>query len=241
VRPEDYARLETNDVRVLWFDARRALVGPETSSVHTQFYLSDATELSRALAKFGPPCAPTATSSGHPICLWSENPRPALAARAATLAPYAPVWHLPAASFAPGDPDDHGQRLVYPVPFGETLELAAYEALPGEPLTLLTYWRVRAPATAQQAAPALKLFLHLLDAGGALVAGEDRLDVWHDNWQTGDLFVQLHEVTLPADAAPGRYQVELGVYDPETMQRLPVLREGAMIADRVLLAPVQAD
>ena len=105
---------------------------------------------------------------------------------------------------------------------------------PGETLTLVTYWRVRAPAPAP-----LKLFLHLLDAQSGYAAGEDRLDVWYDNWQPGDLFAQVHEVSLPAETPPGRYQLEIGAYDPATMQRLPVIREGATIADRVLLAPVE--
>jgi hypothetical protein len=126
------------------------------------------------------------------------------------------------------------------------MELLAYETWPeetggldrrmhpGERLILVTYWRVREPANAP-----LKLFVHVLDQGGDYMAGEDRLDVWFDNWQTGDVFAQVHELTLPADTMPGRYQLELGAYDPETMQRLLVERAGATIADRVLLAPVQ--
>jgi hypothetical protein len=246
VRPEDYAQLGTNDVRVLWFDARRAWIapGPEVMTAHT--YLSEETRLHSALIALGlggeGACAPSVTRAGHPFCIWAENPHPALAARARRLSGDAPAWHLPAASFAPGDPRDHGQRLAYPVRLGDPFELLAYEAQPkgrlrpNETLTLITYWRVRAPA----AAP-LRLFLHLLDAEGTYVAGEDRLDVWHDNWSAGDLFLQVHEVSLPANAAPGRYQVELGAYDPETMGRLPLKREGLTIADRVLLAPIQVE
>jgi hypothetical protein len=241
VRPEDYARLGTNDVRVLWFDARRALARPESGFAPAQLYLSDETPLHPALAELGPgpngPCEPSTTRSGRSFCLWADPPRPAWTARAQAAATEAPVWHLPAVRFTPGDPEDHGQRLSYPVRLGGgdgALDLLAYEVLPGEPLTLLTYWRARGPAPAP-----LKLFLHLLDAEGAYVAGEDRLDVWHDNWAAGDLFVQVHEVRLPADAAPGRYQVELGAYETETMQRLPIVRDGAAIADRVLLSPVE--
>ena len=242
VRSEDYARLGTNDVRVLWFDARRAVVSPAATTAYLA--MSGETALHPALAKFGQVCEPGTTSAGQPLCLWTESPRPALAARAAVLARDLPAWVLRAASFAPGDPQDHGQRLAYPVQFGAaggTLDLLAYETLPGvSPVSaspaLLTYWRVQSPA-----AGPLKLFVHLLNAEGTYVAGEDRLDVWHDNWVAGDLWVQVHEVSLPADAAPGRYQVELGIYDPETMQRLPVMREGSAIADRVLLAPVQVE
>jgi uncharacterized protein involved in outer membrane biogenesis len=46
---------------------------------------------------------------------------------------------------------------------------------------------------------------------------------------------------LRGDLAPGRIQLELGVYDPETMRRLPVVRDGATIADRVLLAPLERE
>ena len=240
VREGDYARLGTNDVRVLWFDARRALVRPENEAVPAHLYLAEGTPLHPALAELGPEeegsCEPSTTRAGQPLCIWTAPPHPAWSARARALAAEAPAWHLGAARFTPGDPEDHGQRLAYPVQFGETLELLAYERLPGEPLTWLTYWRVRAPADAP-----LKLFFHLLDAEGTYAVGEDRLDVWYDNWAAGDILVQVHEVTLPADLTPGRYQVELGVYDPETMQRLPVVRDGTMIADRILLAPVQME
>jgi hypothetical protein len=264
LRPEDYARLGTNDVRVLWFDGRRALLGPNNAPASaplapvTYLIRADDARLHPALAALAPggACIPATTQGGAPICMWAENPRPLLAARAGALAAEASAWHLPAARFAPGDPEDHGQRLAYPVQFGDgdlALDLLAYERLAdassadeasgdeasaGAPLTLLTYWRVR--RAARSAAP-LKLFVHLLDAQGEYVAGEDRLDVWHDNWQAGDLFVQVHELRLPADAAPGRYQVELGIYMPETMGRLPVKREDATIADRVLLAPLDVE
>ena len=85
------------------------------------------------------------------------------------------------------------------------------------------------------------LFVHLLDGAGTYRGGEDRLDVWHGTWREGDLFAQVSEVRLDADAAPGEYQVEIGWYDPETMIRLPVVRDGARIGDRVLLRPVEVE
>ena len=53
------------------------------------------------------------------------------------------LWHLPAARFTPGDPADHGQRLAYPVRFGDTLELLAYEVEPGPPDEIDLATRVR--------------------------------------------------------------------------------------------------
>ena len=68
---------------------------------------------------------------------------------------------------------------------------------------MVTYWQVREPAPGP-----LKLFVHLLDAESAYMGGEDRLDVWHDNWQAGDLFAQVQEVPLAGERRarrlPGR-------------------------------------
>ena len=262
VRAEDYARLGTNDVRVLWFDARRAMAAPggeaaATSGGPAALFLADRWPVHPKLRALlpgdgaqGDPCLPSTTRSGRPFCIWTDDPYRQLASRAEMLAPRAPAWHLPAVRFMPGDPADHGQRLAYPVEFGDVLELLAYEVEPGPAgetvlhpgrpeggtLTVITYWQVRAPAPGP-----LRLFLHLLDAESAYMGGEDRLDVWHDNWRAGDRFAQVQEVPLASETAPGVYQVEIGWYDPETMQRLPVLREGAIVADRVLLAPVQVE
>ena len=72
-----------------------------------------------------------------------------------------------------------------------------------------------------------------------MVSGWDGLDVSPAGWEPGDRLVQLHSLALPADLPVGIYQVELGLYRPDTMQRLPVLVDGVPVADRLLLAPVQ--
>ena len=62
---------------------------------------------------------------------------------------------------------------------------------------MVTYWRVHEPAQEP-----LKLFAHLLDADGIYRGGEDRMDVWYGNWQVGDMFAQVQEIRLDADAIP---------------------------------------
>ncbi|MBL7200786.1 MAG: glycosyltransferase family 39 protein [Anaerolineae bacterium] len=105
---------------------------------------------------------------------------------------------------------------------------------PGEEMALLTMWRANGAGD-----PPLNLFAHLLDSGGQYVAGEDRLDVPAQTWQAGDLFVQVHRLPLPADLPPGDYWPEVGFYDRTDGVRLPVIRDGQAVADRVLLEPVQ--
>jgi hypothetical protein len=63
--------------------------------------------------------------------------------------------------------------------------------------------------------------------------------VWYENWRPGDLFAQVQEVPVGVDTLPGEYQLEIGWYRPETMERLPVVRDGDPIADRVLLSAAQ--
>ena len=247
IRPEDYARLGTNDVDVRWFDPAGAAIAPGGDR-WTTFLIADGAVVHPALQHLWPwgqgPALASTTRDGRPLALFEGNVGAGLASHVAAIEGESAVWHLPAVRFAAGDPDNHGARLSVPVRFGEPVELLAYEVLPGvgeggalrpgDTLTLVTYWRVRAANETP-----LKLFAHLLDADGAFAAGQDRLDVWYENWRPGDLFAQVQEVIAGNDMLPGEYQLEIGWYRPETMERLPVMRDGDRIADRVLLNAVQ--
>jgi hypothetical protein len=99
---------------------------------------------------------------------------------------------------------------------------------------LLTLWRVRTPPDLEAVT-----FTHLLDDGGQVVGQMDRLDVpsWH--WQPGDAFLQVHRFPVDAGAMPGLYYLEVGIYTREDLARLPVLVDGTVLDDRVLLSPVE--
>ena len=43
-----------------------------------------------------------------------------------------------------------------------------------------------------------------------------------DIWQPGDIIRDPLSIPLPADLSPGSYDIRLGVYSPETGERLPV-------------------
>lgn len=94
--------------------------------------------------------------------------------------------------------------------FGDGLRFLGYD-LEGQ--SLVTYWRVEAVPTA-----ANRLFLHLLEGQGQVVAEEYHWDtadpqfLWAAHWQPGDLILQQHRLVVPETAV----QFRLGVFDPYT-------------------------
>jgi hypothetical protein len=78
-----------------------------------------------------------------------------------------------------------------------------------------------------------------LDAHSQVKGGQDRLDAPVAHWQPGDVIVQVHVVTLEADAAPGTYQLEIGLYATDDSSRWPVFDGDAAVADRLLLRSIE--
>jgi len=132
----------------------------------------------------------------------------------------------------------HPPRL--PLEFDGRLALVGAEpavalARPGDTLRLLTYWEVR------RADPApLVAFVHLTADGHDVWGQQDWLDVWPDGLQPGDRFVQVHRVPVQAGAPAGEYHLQLGLYRPDTGERLPIAAEAAS-ADRVWVAAVRIE
>jgi 4-amino-4-deoxy-L-arabinose transferase-like glycosyltransferase len=127
-----------------------------------------------------------------------------------------------------------GASLALPVSFGGRLTFVGYEWLrqtfaPGDSAALLTYWRVETPSTAP-----LKVFVHVLGESDASVAQHDGLGSPPRGWAAGDLLVQKHVLSVPADLSPGLYSLQLGVYNAPAGPRLPVAG-----ADRLFLPPVE--
>ena len=59
----------------------------------------------------------------------------------------------------------------------------------------------------------------------------------------GDKFYQQHHLSLPEDALPGTYYIELGLYDPKTGHRWPLAERDETVGyqydlDRLLI-PVE--
>ena len=135
-------------------------------------------------------------------------------------------------------PLDHpvGARL------GDRVELVGYdlegtEARPGDLLRLTLVWRCLEPVEASYT-----VFTHLLDAVGQVRGQVDNPPVHGTypttSWVPGEIVVDEYDLPVAADALPGSYAIEVGMYDPETMRRLPVSDPGGTSGDRVLLGRV---
>ena len=85
-----------------------------------------------------------------------------------------------------------------------------------------------------------KVFVHLLSADHRVVAQRDAEP--HagafptTDWPPGATIVDNYGLLLPADLPDGEYVIELGMYDPVTGDRLPVMAGGKMVDDKVQLA-----
>jgi hypothetical protein len=142
-----------------------------------------------------------------------------------------------------------GESLSLPVNLGGAVELLAYElatptVAPGGTVTLVTTWRILdpdalGPVPVHTYGRAAVLFVHALDATDGVVGQEDRLDAPAWNWHSGDVFVQLHRFQMDANAPPGRYRLEVGIYTREDLTRLPVLVDGVAVDDHILLQPLK--
>ncbi|UCG23653.1 MAG: hypothetical protein JSW55_16150, partial [Chloroflexota bacterium] len=127
-----------------------------------------------------------------------------------------------------------------PVQLGESVQYLGYEILtpdagPGGALQLATLWRVVRPLEGAV------LFSHVLGPDGMPLAQADRLDAPGDQWVAGDVFIQLHEIYLPASLAPGDYPVAIGAYTDRDMVRLPVIIGGQVSGDHLLLPALNID
>jgi 4-amino-4-deoxy-L-arabinose transferase-like glycosyltransferase len=125
-----------------------------------------------------------------------------------------------------------------PLNFGNRLHLLAASPpqMVGETVRFVTYWRV----DVADATP-LVAFVHLTSDGVDIWGQQDWLDVRLAGLQPGDRFAQVHTVPIDPNAPPGVYQLQLGLYRPDTGQRLPIMTGGDGVADRIWVGQVMVE
>ncbi len=105
-------------------------------------------------------------------------------------------------------------------------ELGAGSLAPGESTSLTLYWLSAVAFPAEN----YYVFVHLIQEGQPPLAQADGppLDGFRptSSWREGELFVDQRTLTIPPDAAEGRYALTLGFYNPDSFVRLPAFVDG---------------
>jgi 4-amino-4-deoxy-L-arabinose transferase-like glycosyltransferase len=112
--------------------------------------------------------------------------------------------------------------------------MGAARVSPGGTMAVDLMWDVN-NENAPIPVPAPHVFIHLVgpphpESGDPVWAGQDGLPS-SGPWRKGEVF-DRHVLTLDPAAPPGEYQIEVGLYNPETGERYPVTGEDAGGANR---------
>lgn len=145
-----------------------------------------------------------------------------------------------------------GPQWAAPVPIAATLEngiaLTGYELYQsadqplgrGHRVGLYLHWRTLVPISQY-----LKVFVHVFNADGQLVAQHDSIPVlWThpvERWAVGETVVDFHPVLLTPDAGTGPFTVQVGFYDPATGARIPVQAAEKTLNDAVVVTQFEIE
>jgi 4-amino-4-deoxy-L-arabinose transferase-like glycosyltransferase len=123
--------------------------------------------------------------------------------------------------------------------FGEQARLVGLD-LPqtavkaGETLPLTLYWQALAPFDRSW-----KVFVHLTDEAGQIIGQQDQVpgggEFPTNGWIPNEYLVDRYQLSVPAEARPGNYQLKIGLYDPNDFSRLPASQAGKAVGDHVSL------
>ena len=116
-------------------------------------------------------------------------------------------------------------------------DLSPTQLQPGEDVRLILYWEA-----VEKPKGHYKVFTHLLDSDGLLWGQTDHSPLYGDYptgiWNPGDVVRDPYAITVSPDAHPGDYQIELGMYILETLERLPIVSEdGTVLPESRILIP----
>lgn len=242
IAPADFAAaFQSNDVSPRRFDARTSFLWPGGGETAVWTAVGDGHQPTHPLLQAFYPPAPAISGQNevqgqvwrYGLYDWPVSPVTAVLAQpnASTDLGWSPEAVVGAADWATQRREVGGTAV-----FSDTLELLGYQLAPApESVDLLSLWRVAEPPAAD-----LKIFVHLLNAAGQVVAQHDGLDVARTGLRSGDEFAQLHTIPLPPDLPPGDYALQIGLYRVDDGARLSVPVDG-MMADRILLQTIHRD
>jgi hypothetical protein len=240
---------------VRWFNGTDSLLFPraEGAQQHALFILPDHIRLPselhadlQTLLMSGARALETGYTdvNGSTLDLYLWEDRTALDQRLREVAGAA-VWTSPEGPYVAGQSEQDRTAQVLPLDFGSRLTLLGYhydssEVAGGAAWQMTSYWQIE--ETDVSAGDALAIFVHALDDANAVLASWDGLHAAVETWKPGDVYVQVHTLHVAPQTPAGAYRVELGVYSPVTLERLPIYidQAGTTAAhSRLLLMPLE--
>ncbi|MBP9503198.1 MAG: DUF2723 domain-containing protein [Candidatus Promineofilum sp.] len=115
-------------------------------------------------------------------------------------------------------------------------------AKPGDTIQLLLQWQSIAKAE-----EGYTVFVHLIDGDNRPIltldytplGGSAPTHLWIPKWLPGQRLLDPYRLVLPDDLPPGRYYIEVGLYEMVSKRRLHMSDvAGNLIGDRLILGPV---
>ena len=140
---------------------------------------------------------------------------------------------------------DRGHSIPIPlhVQFDDNITLAGYSfntrtPVPGDEMSVILYW-----TASGQVVESYTVFAHLLTDNFEMFGGADlQPSPPTESWAAGETVATMHTFTVPLNAPPGLYQIEVGLYTWPDFQRLRVLdRIDPAQEDRLLLGPLRIE
>jgi hypothetical protein len=120
--------------------------------------------------------------------------------------------------------------------------LDATELRAGEKFSLILYWQAQ-----DDIETSYTVFTHLLDENNHIWGQKDSVPCDGNypttRWVTGEVIVDEYEIPVNPGTPPGEYSIEVGMYEPETRERLAVFDEGGkrLESDRILLGKAEVE
>ncbi len=128
---------------------------------------------------------------------------------------------------------------------GDSLEFLGYEvdaASPlkvNDPIRLKLYWRALKPMDISY-----KVFTHLLGADNKVRGQQDKFPLDGarptTSWAAGEIFTDAYEFRVDENTPNGTYQIEIGMYNPSDLTRLPTFdANDNALGDRILFGELR--
>jgi hypothetical protein len=123
---------------------------------------------------------------------------------------------------------------------GDRVTLLGYDLERGKgEIGLTFYWQAR-----REMREDYTIFVHLMDGEEIVAQGDSQLQDGHyptSIWDEGEVVIDEHRLTT-GELSPGEYDLWVGLYRLETMERLPVIdAQGEAKGERVSLGTISIE